>query len=78
MLEKDLDIFNLIDLMKTYRILRKVVFDQNQLFFLKHQKHDILDFSESNSANDDEYDQNLLEMQISNNAINKLSESIDK
>ena len=54
------------------------MFDQNQLFFLRHQKHDILDFSESNSANDDEYDQNLLEMQISNNAINKLSESIDK
>ena len=41
-LTRDLDIVNLIDMIKGYRCLRKVLFDRNQLFFLKFQRRDVL------------------------------------
>ena len=34
-LTRDLDIVNLIDMIKGYRCIRKVLFDRNLLFFLK-------------------------------------------
>ena len=53
-LTRDLDIVNLIDMIKGYRCLRKVLFDRNQLFFLKFQRRDVLiSGSEPDDDNDD-------------------------
>ena len=35
-LERDLDIVSLIDMVKGYRVMRQVLFDKNQLNFLKY------------------------------------------
>lgn len=41
-LTRDLDIVNLIDSIKEHRCMLKVLFDINQLFFLKFQRRDVL------------------------------------
>ena len=41
-LERDLDIVNLLNLIKGYRQMRQALFDQNQLLFLQFQKRDVL------------------------------------
>ena len=48
-LERDLDIVNLIDLIKGYRVMRKVLFNHDQRFLMKFQKQDVLDSDYSNS-----------------------------
>ena len=50
-LNRDLDIVNIIEMIKGYRCLRKVLFDRSQLFYLKFQRKDVL-VSDSPSDND--------------------------
>ena len=48
-LERDLDIVNLIDLIKGYRVMRKVLFNHDQRFLMKFQKQDVLNSDDSNN-----------------------------
>jgi len=41
-LNKDLNIVNMIEMMKGFRVMKQVLFDQNQLFFLNFQQRDVI------------------------------------
>ena len=53
-LTRDLDIVNLIDMIKGHRCMLKVLFDINQLFFLKFQRRDVL--NSDSELEDEQFD----------------------
>jgi len=61
-LERDLDIMNLIEMIKSYRVMQKVLFDQDQLLFLRFQRRDVLvATSEDTTSESDSLVQNLFD-----------------
>ena len=52
-LERDLDIVNLINLMKGYRIMRKVLFNHDQRLLLKFQKQDVINSDDVGKSEDE-------------------------
>ena len=53
MLDNDLDVVNYLKMVKGFRLMRQVLFNQDQLLFLKFQKADVVNTEpESSSLSD--------------------------
>ena len=50
MLSRDLDIVNLLEMIKNYKLIKDVFFTQDDRFLLKLQSRDIIDSSQSSDA----------------------------
>ena len=51
-LNKDLDIVKILDMIKGFRTLNEILFNKEDIFFLKNQRRDIIN-SQSESSDDD-------------------------
>ena len=46
-LERDLDIVSYLEMVHGYRVMKQVLFDEDDRFFLNFQRRDLIDVSES-------------------------------
>ena len=53
-LSRDLDIVNLLDLIKGYRVMKQVLFSQQDRFLLQMQRRDVIYSSSSEEQNEQE------------------------
>ena len=56
-LQTDLDIVNLLEIIKGFRIIQQVLFTKDDQFFLKHQRRDIIDSDLAESGDNGLVDQ---------------------
>ena len=60
MLDNDLDVVNYLNLVKGFRVMKQVLFNQDQLLFLKFQKADVVNTEpESDSMSDLNQSENI-------------------
>ena len=75
MLSRDLDIVNLLEMVKYYGLMRQVFFSQDDRFFLKLQHRNMICTDESTGGNSES---NILESSVKNGNVGDKSEKLSE
>ena len=63
-LSRDLDIVNLLDIVKGFHVMKQVLFNQDERFFLHLQRRDMIYSSESSQCEKEEQSRESLKLQL--------------